>query len=109
MKRLIDKYIRKRIRIEGNRMYMTKAYMNLEREIKDVFCVPKFNIREWFVKNLGDVYSIVYGNGTEYWYKGGQLHREEGPAVIYTSGVENYFLNGWGYTKKQWKKSLASS
>jgi len=32
--------------------------------------------------------------GTKMWYKNGELHREDGPAVIHPDGTEEYYLNG---------------
>jgi hypothetical protein len=36
----------------------------------------------------------VYANGTRYWRTDGVLHRENGPAIIYSDGVEEFWLNG---------------
>ena len=36
----------------------------------------------------------VYKNGTKYWYKNDQLHREGGPAIEYTGGANFWYRNG---------------
>lgn len=37
---------------------------------------------------------IDTNDGTKYWYKHGNLHRNNGPAVIYTDGAETWFQDG---------------
>ena len=36
----------------------------------------------------------VYDNGTKYWYLNGKLHREDGPAIEWSSGNKAWYLNG---------------
>ena len=33
-------------------------------------------------------------NGTQYWYKNGMRHREDGPAVIYPDGQQEWYKDG---------------
>jgi hypothetical protein len=37
---------------------------------------------------------IVQSDGSKRWYNNNQLHREDGPAVIYNNGDESWYLNG---------------
>jgi len=40
-------------------------------------------------------YSIeVTEDGTRYWYRYGELHREDGPACEYANGDRHWYLNG---------------
>jgi hypothetical protein len=39
-------------------------------------------------------YIEIDKNGTERWYFNGQLHREDGPAVIYADGTQMWYRNG---------------
>lgn len=32
--------------------------------------------------------------GTQHWYQNGELHKTDGPAVVYTDGTQLWFLNG---------------
>ena len=42
-----------------------------------------------------------------FWYKNGNLHREDGPAYIDSSGYEEWWLNGKNYfSESEWKKEL---
>jgi len=36
-------------------------------------------------------------NGTKYWYKNGDLHREDGPAVECANGDRFWYKNGVAY------------
>ncbi len=36
----------------------------------------------------------VYGNGYQKWYLNGNLHREDGPAIIWADGTQKWYLNG---------------
>ena len=36
----------------------------------------------------------VYKNGTKFWFKNGEYHREDGPAIEYDDGNKVWFLNG---------------
>ena len=38
--------------------------------------------------------AVIYANGTEEWYQNGELHRDDGPAVINADGTEEWFKNG---------------
>jgi hypothetical protein len=37
--------------------------------------------------------AVVEPDGTEWWYRNGQLHREDGPAIIRSDGTEYWFRN----------------
>lgn len=36
----------------------------------------------------------VYENGDKYWYRGGKLHREDGPACVYANGDKEWWVEG---------------
>ncbi len=40
---------------------------------------------------------IEYSNGTRYWLKAGELHREDGPACEYSHGEKYWHLEGAPY------------
>jgi hypothetical protein len=33
-------------------------------------------------------------NGNKFWYKDGEFHREDGPAMIYVNGFQYWYKNG---------------
>jgi hypothetical protein len=43
-------------------------------------------------------------DGTVRHIKDGKLHNADGPAVIYADGKEEYHLNGFQYSKDDYKK-----
>jgi hypothetical protein len=38
--------------------------------------------------------AITFSNGTVMWYKDGKLHREDGPAIYFPLGVEMWYMHG---------------
>ena len=38
--------------------------------------------------------AIEYTNGTKQWWVNGKLHREDGPAVEWASGTKHWYING---------------
>jgi hypothetical protein len=38
--------------------------------------------------------ALVYKNGNQFWFKNGKRHRENGPAVIYHNGSQYWYLKG---------------
>lgn len=43
---------------------------------------------------LSDEPSLINGNGTRFWLKDGNIHRDNNkPAVIYASGMESYYID----------------
>jgi hypothetical protein len=41
----------------------------------------------------------ILPDGTKYWYIHGELHREDGPAIIRPSGTQEWWLNGIRHRK----------
>ncbi len=55
-------------------------------------------VKRWF-NEKGELHredgpAIVWPDGTKMWFKNGQRHREDGPAVEYPSGNCGWYLNG---------------
>jgi len=40
--------------------------------------------------------------GTKCWYLNNKKHREDGPAIEYTSGIKDWFLNGESFLEKDY-------
>lgn len=56
-------------------------------------------IERWYNENdqlhREDGPAVIYPNEVQQWYKNGKLHREDGPAVIYLKDCENiYYIHG---------------
>jgi hypothetical protein len=52
------------------------------------------DIKDW--NDLPDNFTgvIRYWTGSKYWFQSGSLHREDGPAIEYSAGYAEYYLNG---------------
>jgi len=38
--------------------------------------------------------AIIWPDGRQHWYRDGLLHREDGPAIIYPEGGQHWYQNG---------------
>lgn len=45
--------------------------------------------------------AVIYPNGARFWYINDQLHREDGPAAVHPNGNMSWFLHGVEYTKTE--------
>ena len=50
--------------------------------------------------------AIEYSSGTRQWFKNGVLHREDGPAIVLKDGRHEYYLNGIQYFKEDYWKEI---
>jgi hypothetical protein len=60
--------------------------------VTDDFSTKWFNDRSELHREDGP--AIVWSCGDKHWYKNGQLHREDGPAVEYNNGQREYWIDG---------------
>ena len=52
--------------------------------------------------------AIEYGTGLKEWFFNGERHRDDGPAIIYTDGSLGWWLYGIYFNKKEdWFETLA--
>ena len=45
--------------------------------------------------------AVIYANSEQRWYQNDQLHRLDGPALIYATGEQHWYLEGVNVTQKQ--------
>ena len=50
---------------------------------------------------------IINSVGDKSWYLNGKLHREDGPATIFSNGDGWYYLNDIRYSKEDWEIEVA--
>ena len=48
--------------------------------------------------------AIVYSNGSKSWWVDGQLHREDGPAIERSRGTKKWYINGKCLTEGQFNR-----
>jgi hypothetical protein len=70
---------------------------------KESYCVKSEHVIIWYRNGTDDIYHCVDGPAVEYisgssitlghkeWWVDGQLHREDGPAIIYADGIEEWW------------------
>ena len=52
--------------------------------------------------------AVEWSNGSKEWYINGKLHREDGPAMESSSGFhDSWYINGKGLSKKEFLKRTA--
>jgi len=62
-------------------------------------------IKEWFVNS--ELHKTETSeNGNKFWYLNDKLHREDGPAQVYTDGEERWWLNNTEYSKRGWREEM---
>ena len=75
--------------------------------MKYVISINRIN-RSWKVNNKlhreGDYPASEFTDGYKSWYKEGKRHRLNGPAVIYSSGAEAYWIDGMRYLKEKFNE-----
>ncbi len=51
-------------------------------------------------------YNKVFDWGTEWRNSKGQVHREDGPALVWNNGYNGWYLNGVHYSKEEYKRKI---
>ena len=55
------------------------------------------NILSSFYKYIihhNDLPTLIFPNGTKYWFINGKIHRDNEPAIIYKEGRQEWYING---------------
>jgi len=68
------------------------------RKMKPIMTTGIYGQME-YKNELGELHredgpALIYADGKEVWYINGKLHREDGPAVIYTDGTKEWYFHG---------------
>ena len=50
--------------------------------------------------------AVVFSGGSCEWWQNGVLHRTDGPAVEYADGNKEWWINGVEYTKQEYRTQL---
>jgi len=50
--------------------------------------------------------ALEYTDGYKEWYINGKLHREDGAAVEWADGDKEWWLNDVEYTEEEWKRKV---
>lgn len=65
----------------------------------------------FYYNHLGQLHredgpAVMYLNGTSAWFRNGLRHREDGPAVIWADGSRYWYLNGTYYSETAHRKAM---
>ena len=65
----------------------------------------------WYYNEDGELHredgpAVVYRDGTKFWYRNGELHKEDGPAVIWYDGSMEWWLDGEEYSEEEYMKEV---
>ncbi len=66
--------------------------MNSSREINNFCDIEYLNDKSQLHREDGP--AVIYTDGSQRWYKNGKIHREDGPAKIYSNGAQVWYKNG---------------
>ena len=50
--------------------------------------------------------AMIWADGTEEWFFNGKRHRTDGPAAIWADGTEEWWLNNKKYSFQEWADKL---
>jgi hypothetical protein len=50
--------------------------------------------------------AIIFHKGGTMWLINGKYHREDGPAVVYSHGGVSFYLNNIRYLEQEWEQEL---
>ena len=58
-------------------------------------------LRKYLLAQVSKLYIEKTKHATYYYNELGEVHREDGPAMIFYNGIKKYYLNNNEYTKEQ--------
>ena len=50
--------------------------------------------------------AVEWTTGDKFWYINGKFHREDGPAIEYSNGTENWYINGEELTEDEFNQRI---
>jgi len=59
--------------------------------------IDEFGDKYWYLNgefHREDGPAVEYTTGTKIWYLNGHIHRQDGPAIEYYTGTKEWWLNG---------------
>lgn len=83
---------------------MTKYYVGIDMKGEFWFKDPDLSIRH----RIRGPTVLWYGNSHRCWHQNNELHRDNGPSVIFSDGSLIYCLRGVFYEKDEYDKILRS-
>jgi hypothetical protein len=66
--------------------------------------IGTWGMQEWYLDDelhRTDGPAVIFPNGDTWWYQNGKLHRTDGPAMEYANGEKYWLLNGKTLTEAE--------
>jgi hypothetical protein len=60
----------------------------------DINGTERWHNKDGALHREDDKPAVIYTDGTQYWYKNGHPHRENGPAIMCANGDQYWYVNG---------------
>ena len=82
-------------------------YDEKEKKIKYNFATNPIKSKRWYKNgeyHREDGPAIECESGSKAWYRNGYRHREDGPAVVYKNGYKEWWINGIKLTEDEFNK-----
>lgn len=73
----------------------------MKREVDDYGTIKYFNEQQQLHREDGP--ALIYEHGSKHWYQNGDMHRLDGPAYERWDGHQEYWINGQEYTEEEFK------
>lgn len=71
--------------------------------VRSILSVDNYQNQFWYLNgklHREDGPACIYTSGARHWYINGRRHRDDGPALIYADGFKCWYLNGKKYTNQ---------
>ena len=52
--------------------------------------------------------AVIWADGTKLWFQNGQCHRTNGPAIEFVNGTKEWYINGERLTKTEFNQVVKS-
>lgn len=52
--------------------------------------------------------AVIKLDGSEFWFRAGNLHRDDGPALTDPGGSPGWYLSGFRYSESEWRLRTTS-
>ena len=73
-------------------------------EVNDIGTTCYYNSVEQLHRDDGP--AVVFADNTKQWYQNGQLHRPDGPAVEWADGNKFWYINGRMMTEEEFNQAV---
>ena len=77
--------------------------------MEDGMHINEYGTKRWFKngqRHREDGPAVEYADGFKAWYENDRLHRLDGPAVEYADGLKRWWVNGKSYSFDGWLEAL---